>query len=276
MIFHIIRSEDWTAAEDPYSPVDFSRDGFIHCSYSWQVERVVNEHFPNVGRLLALELDYRAFLPNEIRSEDLTHSGEDFPHVYAPIARAAIRSVHELGSDGSRDIRFEPAHPLFDRLSSNFRVRRALGDDDVTTLALFRHKMFAELHPEQADEIDPAVLLAKTEDYFRRHAFDEGRASFVLCADREVVGGATLIVEEKAPRPGRMPNLDGYVRDVYVLPDYRGKGGARLIMTMIREEAARRKIGKLALHASEMGRPIYSSIGYKPNSAYLELEDVFE
>lgn len=273
MIYHIITSEDWAAAEDLYSPADFSRDGFVHCSYSWQVERVARERFPGSGRLLALELDYRAFHINAVKSEDLLDSGEDFPHVYTPIARAAVRNVHEVRSDGDREIRFGPAHPLFDRLPSNFRVRRAIGKDAAAILAQFRCKMFAEMHPEQANETDPAVFLAKTEDYFTRHVFDERRVCFLLCAGGEVAGEGILIVEEKTPRPGRMLNLDGYVRDVYVLPEYRRKGGARLIMTMIREEAARREVWRLALHASEMGLPIYRSMGYKPNSSYLEFED---
>jgi GNAT superfamily N-acetyltransferase/uncharacterized protein (DUF952 family) len=274
MIYHIIHSEDWAAAAEPYSPVELSRDGFVRCLYLWQVERVARERFPDSGGLLALELDYRAFLPNEVRSENLPSGGEAFPQVCSPIPRAAIRRVHELGREGNRAVRFEAAHPLFDRLSPGFRVRHALGRDEVATLALFRCRMFAELHPEQAVGMDSAVFLASTEDYYGRCASDPRRSSYLLFAGREILGCAALTVEEKPPRPGLMPNLAGHVRDVYVLPEHRGRGGARLLLTMVREEAARRGIRKLALHASEMGRPLYSSMGFKPDGSYLELEDV--
>jgi GNAT superfamily N-acetyltransferase len=134
--------------------------------------------------------------------------------------------------------------------------------------------MFVELHPEQVTEADYPDFLGKTEAYYSRHTFDEHHACFVLCAGDMVAGCGTLIVRENPPRPTRVPNRSGYVRDVYILPEHRGNGGAHLIMAMIREEAARRRIWELGLHASDMGLPIYTSKGYKPNSSYLELGDV--
>ena len=61
--------------------------------------------------------------------------------------------------------------------------------------------------------------------------------------------------------------------NVYVHPDQRGKGVARLLLERVLDECAARGVTQVSLHASEAGRPLYEKLGFKPtNEMKLKVE----
>ncbi len=54
----------------------------------------------------------------------------------------------------------------------------------------------------------------------------------------------------------------GYVLNVFVEPEYRGRGLARALMELCVTEARSRGIRVVALHASDAGRPLYEKLGF--------------
>ena len=65
---------------------------------------------------------------------------------------------------------------------------------------------------------------------------------------------------------------------MFTKPEYRGKGIATRLFEMTVAEAQKRGCGKVVLHATDMGRPIYEKFGFfVPNGAmeyYFEGEQV--
>ena len=59
MIYHILYPEAWKTAQSNhgYTPQAFSKDGFIHCSDLYQVEKTANTVFHEATELLVLEID---------------------------------------------------------------------------------------------------------------------------------------------------------------------------------------------------------------------------
>jgi uncharacterized protein (DUF952 family) len=99
-IYHLIAAATWEPGEDPYRPASLATEGFVHCSYADQVERVANLFFGEAVSLLALVLDADR-LSSPVRDED-AGTGERFPHVYGLLDRAAVVEVRPLrrGLDG--------------------------------------------------------------------------------------------------------------------------------------------------------------------------------
>jgi uncharacterized protein (DUF952 family) len=100
-IYHLVAASDWQQPGDgPYRPASLATEGFVHCSYADQVERVANLFFRDAAALLALVLDADR-LTSPVRDED-AGSGERFPHVYGPLDRTAVVEVRPLqrGADG--------------------------------------------------------------------------------------------------------------------------------------------------------------------------------
>lgn len=88
--------------------------------------------------------------------------------------------------------------------------------------------------------------------------------SWVAVVDGSIVGGASLTVVPTLPRYGAaFSGFDGRVRDVYVAEGFRRRGIARALMAVVVEAAKSERIDRLALGASEMGAPLYLSIGFE-------------
>jgi uncharacterized protein (DUF952 family) len=86
-LFHIATRADWEAAGDTYEPAAFAHEGFIHLSTAEQVARTAARFYSGVAGLVLLEIDGAA-VAGELRWEGA--HGELFPHLYAPLPRAAV------------------------------------------------------------------------------------------------------------------------------------------------------------------------------------------
>lgn len=95
MLLHVAAAADLEAAtETHYAPAALADEGFVHCCWPDQLEGVLERYFAGRSDLVLLELDPAA-LDAPLR-EEAGPTGEGFPHVYGPLARAAIRGRRPL------------------------------------------------------------------------------------------------------------------------------------------------------------------------------------
>lgn len=106
-IFHITSATEWSSARaaGSYLPVDFSRDGFIHCSFKDQVIPVVNKFYRDANDLVLLKIDCE-LVPARIIEENLEGGEENFPHIYGPLAVAAVVSYAAMTRNQNGDYTF--------------------------------------------------------------------------------------------------------------------------------------------------------------------------
>lgn len=100
-IVHLATEEAWAAAGATYVPDGFADEGFVHCSAPHQVAAVAEERFAGRTDLVILTID-PTLLEAPVIWEDLGDEGQDFPHVYGPIDRAAVLEArpYHPGPDG--------------------------------------------------------------------------------------------------------------------------------------------------------------------------------
>jgi uncharacterized protein (DUF952 family) len=102
-IFHIVFKDNWQAAraESEYLGDTLSTEGFIHCSTEEQVVRTANRVFRGRKGLVVLKINCQEVV-SPIIYEDISGTGEDFPHIYGPLNVSAVDSIQELtlGADG--------------------------------------------------------------------------------------------------------------------------------------------------------------------------------
>jgi uncharacterized protein (DUF952 family) len=96
MIYHLTTVLDWESQkEEPdFTPVDFHKEGFIHCCTEAQLAGVIERYFKGKPGLVLLHLDERK-LKAELKFEISTNH-ERFPHLYGAINREAIIAVIKL------------------------------------------------------------------------------------------------------------------------------------------------------------------------------------
>jgi len=104
LIYKILLPAEWAEFEATGhfdgSPVD-RRDGFIHCAVRDQLAGTAVRYFGDQPDLVVLGLD-PLVLGAWLRWET-THNLGPFPHVYAPLPRAAVAAVHRIAGASSVD-----------------------------------------------------------------------------------------------------------------------------------------------------------------------------
>ena len=100
MIYRIAEQSDWQQARKTghFASVDLQAEGFIHISELHQVLRTANKYYRGRSGLVLLEID-ESRLEQPVVREDLTGSGNCFPHSYVPIPLRAIVRHFDLAED---------------------------------------------------------------------------------------------------------------------------------------------------------------------------------
>ncbi|GMV29004.1 MAG: hypothetical protein AMXMBFR59_11290 [Rhodanobacteraceae bacterium] len=99
-VYKIVDANLWKVAEacGTFTGSDADkRDGFIHLSTAAQLERTARTHFRGLDDLLLIAVD-ATHLGNALKYE-ASRSGDRFPHLYATLPMAAVRSVRPLPLD---------------------------------------------------------------------------------------------------------------------------------------------------------------------------------
>lgn len=85
----------------------------------------------------------------------------------------------------------------------------------------------------------------------------------VKSSDGRVVGGGCVWLQTVQPRPHRVSMVQPYLLSMYTEPDFRRQGVASMVVKEAIEWCRRNRYERLMLHASEMGRKVYSKLGFK-------------
>jgi ribosomal protein S18 acetylase RimI-like enzyme len=73
------------------------------------------------------------------------------------------------------------------------------------------------------------------------------------------------------PSPDNLKGRCAYLMNVYVREEFRRKGIARKLCTKLIEIAKNRHVEKVYLESSDMGKPLYKSLGFKDMCGYMKL-----
>ncbi len=138
---------------------------------------------------------------------------------------------------------------------------RPMTVEDADLIRLQRELMF------QNNGIDQATLDAMREPFVawvKPKLADGSYLGWAGVRDGVVVAGMGIMIVDWPPHP-QHPTDDrrAYILNVYVAPEERGKGTAKLLMTLAEDESRKLGIEYAVLHASPMGRPVYDRSGWK-------------
>jgi uncharacterized protein (DUF952 family) len=113
VLFHLAIAGEWHEARshgEPYRRstlgVSLEEQGFIHCSFPRQLQKVADVVFAGRDDVVLLFID-AGLLSAEVKVESLDGGEEKFPHIYGPLnLDAVIDSVPvPLSPDGRLDVR---------------------------------------------------------------------------------------------------------------------------------------------------------------------------
>ena len=136
---------------------------------------------------------------------------------------------------------------------------------DVPTIVAHRRAMFEAMGYADRDALD-----AMDEKFgaWAREKIAAGayRHWFALNERNAIVAGAGLWLLEWPAHPRDQSGRRGNLLNVYTLPDFRRRGLARQLTTMILEWCRERGLRSVFLNASDEGRPLYTALGFAPTN----------
>lgn len=142
------------------------------------------------------------------------------------------------------------------------KIRRARTEDLKHTLH-HRLAMFEEMGFRDGAVLDRVEAVSR--EYFTE-AFRAGTYLGWMAEDSNgrVVGGGGIVVAAWPGFPGENHAKRAWILNMYTEPDARRRGVARRLMQEMIEWCRGEGYGSVSLHASESGRPLYKSMGFRP------------
>jgi GNAT superfamily N-acetyltransferase len=154
-------------------------------------------------------------------------------------------------------------------MTSDFTIRRATVND-VETLVELRHAMQVEMeHSQAAASADDIV--DKMRDYFAQQLTGNHFAAFFAEAGGEVIGTGGVVVFDVPPSPPNPSGAEGYVMNMYTVPDWRGRGVAHAIVDALIRHAYGEGARRMWLRTSDAGERVYERFGFQKRDHYMQM-----
>ncbi|MFW9850930.1 MAG: GNAT family N-acetyltransferase [Candidatus Thorarchaeota archaeon] len=87
----------------------------------------------------------------------------------------------------------------------------------------------------------------------------------------EILGGVAINYSVRLPDNRNPTGKCAYVMNMYVEEEYRKKGIATKLMEEVLKICRGKSVGKVSLHATDMGERIYTKIGFKKSDNFYEV-----
>ena len=100
---------------------------------------------------------------------------------------------------------------------------------------------------------------------------DGSLVEWLLEEDGRIIATAAILFMEFPPTYANQAGIKGYITNMYTDPDYRGKGIASTMLHKLTDEAKKRGVRHIWLHASNHGKPVYKRIGFTETDRFMEL-----
>jgi len=145
-------------------------------------------------------------------------------------------------------------------------IYRIATPNDISTLVEIRKKQLIDEGIEPAIDIDKELF-----DFFHTKINDGSLVEWVVEDGAEIVATAAIVFYQFPPTYTNKTGWKGYITNMYTADNYRKRGIATDLLEKLVEEAKLRKVKKLWLGASFLGRPVYERFGFKDTGEWLDL-----
>ncbi|UCH56762.1 MAG: GNAT family N-acetyltransferase [Candidatus Bathyarchaeota archaeon] len=135
---------------------------------------------------------------------------------------------------------------------------------DIPVLLDFRGRMFRSMI---GDSFDYGKYREFDKKFFERNMEDEGVIVWVVESKAdEVVAGVAVSFYDLPPKPWNTEGRYAHIFNLYTDPDHRRKGLASKLMQASMKYAESIGVPHVTLHTSDMGKPLFLSLGFEESN----------
>lgn len=147
---------------------------------------------------------------------------------------------------------------------------RALGAEDIEEALAWRMEVLSDVFAEDAPW-DFEALREENRRFLERHLGTE-LVCCIASVDGIDAGCGAFCLQEELPSPDNPSARCAYLMNIYTRKRFRGHGVGRHVVAWLMEAAHDLGCGKVYLEATEAGRPLYASMGFKTLDGMMKLE----
>ena len=144
------------------------------------------------------------------------------------------------------------------------RIRKAT-IDDIDELIRLRKRQLQDEGQKPDTDMDKSLY-----QYFYRKMTGGELIEYIAEAEGRIIASAAVIFMEYPPSFVNPAGMTGYVANVYTEDSFRGQGIAGRLLEKVEQEAKKRGITRVLLHASKMGVKAYKKAGYEEIDTVME------
>lgn len=138
-------------------------------------------------------------------------------------------------------------------------------NSDIETLMKIRLEMLKEVNDLPEDYVFDKAFIENCRKNFESTGITQ---TDVLCIENgEPVACANLCYLSMMPTFSHPTGKRAHLMNVYVKKEFRRKGLAKKMLELLIDEARTRGITEISLDATEKGKPLYESLGFKLNES---------
>lgn len=143
-------------------------------------------------------------------------------------------------------------------------IFRKATERDIPTICALRKAQLIDEGAAETPDIDPELAAFFTD------GFSSGRF-FELFAeeDGKTAATAALCFYDYPPSFSNKSGRIAYVTNMYTAPEFRHRGIATKLLSMLEAEAKSRGITVMRLGASKLGRPVYEKFGFRQDDCWM-------
>lgn len=139
---------------------------------------------------------------------------------------------------------------------------------DVHAMARLHEELLESARKKPISRDDIVAI----ESFYKRILNDENVIYFVCVAGNKIIGQAACSFFLAKPSSQNPAGLAGYIHAISVTATERNKGIGKLLLTALLKYCRALGLGYLTLDATEMGEPLYRSLGFTDtHNVYLEI-----
>jgi len=120
------------------------------------------------------------------------------------------------------------------------------------------------------NNLDLKIVETTTRNYLEEKWDTKNPEVILKQVDSNIVGGCAIAFYSVLPDNRNLSGKCGYILNMFIEPEYRGRGYATELIQHIIEISLSRGINKLSLHDTEMSRGIYEKNGFFRSQNYYQ------
>lgn len=136
---------------------------------------------------------------------------------------------------------------------------------DIDLLMDLRLEMLRKVNKLPADHVFTDELI----NCGRRYFLEGDQTTTVAFDGDKPTGCASISYIEVMPTFSHPTGKRAHIMNVYTRDEYRRQGIARKLVTMLINEAKERGVTEISLDATDMGKPLYITLGFNNSTEYM-------